>query len=163
VSKRWHAEAGWALLVVVASLGGAGCAIDDKPVPVSGKVTVNGKPAAGVGVVFHPKDGNGRPATAETSEDGTFQLTTMNPRDGALRGEYRVTLVWEEPVHPYLQYRDGAPQKEAARKDYERWKLTHKPRASPIPAEYADAASTPLEQRVPAPGGVANLEIRTGK
>lgn len=139
----------------------AGCG-SDAPVPVSGKVTVDGKPVGNAGVTFHPQDGKGRPATGETAEDGTYKLTTLNPGDGALKGEYRVTLVWDEPVHPYLAMRDGAPEKEKLRADYEAWKAKHQTKSSPIPAQYASPTSTPLSQKVPAPGGIANFEIKSG-
>jgi hypothetical protein len=137
----------------------AGCGGSDKPVPVTGKVTVNGAPVAGAGVTFHPQDGKGRPATGETDQNGTYHLTTINPSDGALPGEYRVTLVWDEPQHPYLQLRDGAPQKESLRADYEKWKATHKTQPSPIPAKYGTPGSTPLTQKVPAANGKADFEV----
>lgn len=152
---------GLPLLAVIAALC-FGCAGNDQPMPVSGKVTVNGTPVANAGIVFHPKDGKGRPAMAETAEDGTYRLTTFKAGDGALKGEYQVTLVWEEPVHPYLALRDGAPQKEALRQEYLAWKEKHKEQPSPIPPEYANAGSTPLAQKVPAPGGIANFDIRSG-
>ncbi|WP_166827788.1 hypothetical protein [Thalassoroseus pseudoceratinae] len=70
--------------------------------PVSGSVSVNGKPAAGVIVVFHPQTDTGmtkgnKPYTT-TGEDGTFQVTTYVTGDGAPAGEYIVTLIW--PVNP---------------------------------------------------------------
>lgn len=139
----------------------AGCG-SDAPVPVAGKVTVNGKPVGNAGVTFHPQDGKGRPATAETADDGTYKLTTVNPGDGALKGEYKVTIVWDEPVHPYLAMRDGAPEKEKLRKEYEDWKAKHQAKASPIPPNYAVPTSTPLTQSVPAPGGIANFDIKAG-
>jgi hypothetical protein len=150
-------------IIALAAVASAGCGRSDQPIPVSGKVTVNGVPVAHAGIVFHPKDGKGRPATAETDEGGTYRLTTFNAGDGALKGEYRVTVVWEEPVHAYLALRDGAPQKEALRKDYEQWKANHKDQPSPIPPEYANAGSTPLAQNVPAPGGLANFDVQTAK
>jgi len=152
-----------AVIVVTAAAVCLGCGGRDIPVPVTGKVTVNGVPVANAGIVFHPKDGIGRPASAETGEDGTYRLTTFKVGDGALRGEYRVTLVWEEPVHPYLALRDGAPQKEALRQDYLAWKEKHGERPSPIPTEYANAGTTPLTQKVPPPGGIANFEMESGK
>jgi len=151
-------------LIVLASIVACtalGCDNSDTPVPVSGKVTVNGSPVAGAGITFHPQGGKGRPATAETAADGSYQLTTANPGDGALRGDYKVTLVWDEPVHPYLALRDGAPQKEALRPEYEKWLATHKAKASPIPKEYAESSTTPLSQKVPAPGNVANFDVKT--
>jgi hypothetical protein len=147
---------GLAILAGVTGCGG------DAPIPVAGKVTVNGVPVGHAGVTFHPQDGKGRPASAETADDGTYKLTTVNPGDGAMKGEYRVTLVWDEPVHPYMAMRDGAPEKEALRADYEQWKAKHQSKSSPIPARYAVPTSTPLTQKVPAPGGIANFEIKSG-
>jgi hypothetical protein len=148
------------LFVVFAAVTYLGCGASDLPVPISGKVTVNGVPVANAGIVFHPHDGKGRPASAETTEDGTYRLTTFNAGDGALKGEYRVTLVWEEPVHPYLALRDGAPQKDALRQEYLAWKEKHKDQPSPIPPEYANVGSTPLVQKVPAPGNLANFDVK---
>jgi hypothetical protein len=159
VISRERQAAAWALLAV-AGITCLGCSAGDVPVPISGKVTVDGVPLAHAGVVFHPHDGKGRPATAETAEDGTYRLTTFKVGDGALKGEYRVTLVWEEPVHPYLATRDGAPQKEALRQDYLVWKEKHKDQPSPIPPEYTNAGSTPLSQKVPTPGGIANFDVK---
>src|SRR5262245_58442191 len=93
------------VLAAFVSLAALGCTGSDTPVPVSGKVTVNGAPVGGAGITFHPQGGKGRPATAETAEDGTYKLTTMNPGDGALKGDYKVTLIWDEPVHPYVALR----------------------------------------------------------
>ena len=89
-------------------------------------------------------------------------IRDSNPGDGALKGDYRVTLVWDEPVHPYLAMRDGAPEKEKLRADYEQWKAKHQSKSSPIPAQYSSPTSTPLTQKVPAPGGSANFEIKSG-
>ncbi|HXG13311.1 MAG TPA: hypothetical protein VNK04_26375 [Gemmataceae bacterium] len=151
---------GWILLAVLLGVSW-GCGSRDRPVPVRGKVTVDGAPIAGAGVVFHPKDGNGRPASGETRADGTYHLTTFTEGDGALPGEYRVTIVWEEPVHPYLAYRDGSPKKKALEKEYLEWKAKHKPKPSPIPPHYGDPAKTPLEQKVPVPGGVADFALQS--
>jgi len=157
VSIRWCQIAAGLFSAAIFCLS-SGCG-SDGPIPVAGKVTVDGKPIGNAGVTFHPQDGKGRPATAETADDGTYKLTTINPGDGAMKGDYRVTIVWEEPVHPYLAMRDGAPGKEALRKEYEDWKAKHQAKSSPIPAQYAAPTSTPLKQTVPAPGGAANFDI----
>jgi hypothetical protein len=63
--------------------------------PVSGEVFVNGKPAQGAVVHFHPRDKDkGRPAFAVVQEDGAFQLTTYRKYDGAAVGAYAVTVNW---------------------------------------------------------------------
>src|SRR5262245_37962723 len=105
MSQRSDRAFGSIFLAVTSALC-FGCGSSDLPVPVSGKVTVDGVPVGNAGIVFHPKDGKGRPASAETADDGTYRLTTFKSGDGALKGEYQVSLVWEEPVHPYLALRD---------------------------------------------------------
>lgn len=155
LDRRWGCALLGTVLVCGFGCGGSG------PVPVTGKVTVDGVPVAGAGVLFTPK-GGGRPAHGETKADGTYELTTARPGDGALPGEYVVTIVWDEPVHPYLAFRDGAPEKAKHYEDYLKWKANRKEQPSPVPAVYGDPAKTPLRQEVPAPGGVANFDLKSG-
>jgi hypothetical protein len=86
------------LIALIGLLGlMAGCSSrGEKLVPVEGQVKVNGRPAAGAIVTFHPINA---PADAprpsgQVAEDGTFRLTTTNSNDGAAPGEYRVTVAW---------------------------------------------------------------------
>ena len=60
--------------------------------PVSGVVTLDGDPVEGAGVMFSPSQG-GRPAMGTTNAAGEFELTTIEPGDGALVGEHKVTIV----------------------------------------------------------------------
>lgn len=62
-----------------------------KTAPVSGVVTLDGKPVAGASVMLTPDDG-GRPALGETDAEGKFTLTTFEPGDGALVGKHHVTV-----------------------------------------------------------------------
>jgi hypothetical protein len=65
--------------------------------PVRGEVFVHGKPAEGAAVHLHPRDKEKcRPAFATVEADGTFQMTTFAKNDGALPGEYVVTVVWRD-------------------------------------------------------------------
>jgi hypothetical protein len=68
--------------------------------PTRGQVLVGGKPAAGAFVVFHPASNAspkaGRPS-ATAADDGTFELTTFEAKDGAPAGEYAVTVQWSKP------------------------------------------------------------------
>lgn len=70
--------------------------------PVKGSLLVNGKPANGALITFHPANGigNGRVirSLATVKEDGSFVLTTFNSYDGAPPGEYVVTVYWPGPV-----------------------------------------------------------------
>ena len=84
--------------------------------PVRGELLVNGKPAVGAVVSFHPV-GNLTPdavkpqATVET--DGTFRPNTYDLRDGAPAGEYALTVYWpggKGPIGPdRLKGRYGNP------------------------------------------------------
>src|SRR5262245_38254316 len=67
----------------------AGCTTTTGPKtePVTGTVTLDGKPLAGAQVVFQPKSG-GQAASGTTDAQGKFTLTTFNAKDGAAVGSY---------------------------------------------------------------------------
>jgi len=78
-----------------------GCAGDGRPpaLKAGGKVSFQGKQVNGALVVFHPqgKDReNGPKPVATTGDDGAFQLTTYEEKDGAPAGEYLATIVWNQ-------------------------------------------------------------------
>lgn len=84
--------------IALAVLGGCGEG-DEGPVvhPVSGKVLVNGKPAAKAQVSFHARGGpagGAPPPMAITEEDGTFRPSTRYAHDGAPVGDYALTVIW---------------------------------------------------------------------
>lgn len=77
----------------------AGCSSGEPLNPVTGKVTVGGKPATGATVIFHPDgpaDVNAVVASGRAGPDGTFTLTTGD-KPGAKAGKYIVTVVWPDP------------------------------------------------------------------
>jgi hypothetical protein len=86
----------------------SGCGSDVAPVPLyeaSGKVTVQGQPAEGAKVVFYPTSsalqGPRMPIPAGTTDaTGTFHLQSYEPKDGAPAGEFKVTVIWPEPIPP---------------------------------------------------------------
>lgn len=59
---------------------------------VSGTVKFKGSPLADAVVTFHPNTKEGRSAVGKTTSAGSFQLTTIKTDDGAMPGEYRVTV-----------------------------------------------------------------------
>jgi len=59
--------------------------------PVKGVVLYDGKPLSEGGVQFYPV-GVGPMAAGRISKDGSFELTTANPGDGALVGEHIVVV-----------------------------------------------------------------------
>jgi hypothetical protein len=67
--------------------------------PVTGRVMVNGQPATGAVVVFHPVDSSEmlqalRPYGTVDSA-GVYTLNCYSQGDGAPAGEYLVTIAWE--------------------------------------------------------------------
>lgn len=68
-----------------------GCSDGPRMAPVSGAISVDGKPLVEAGVTFTP-DMGGRPAWATTDKQGRYQLTTLRGGDGALVGDHVVTI-----------------------------------------------------------------------
>ncbi|MBS0266480.1 MAG: hypothetical protein JSS02_31400 [Planctomycetes bacterium] len=97
----------------------AGCGSSPEPlVVVRGMVLVNGQPAAGARVTFHPAEG-GKPVFepaktvaagkitppelslmpwAIAEADGSFEVTTFEPYDGIPAGDYLVTVSWAPQI-----------------------------------------------------------------
>jgi hypothetical protein len=64
-----------------------------QPVPVTGKIIYQDQPVANARITFHNKaTEGGRSATGRTGPDGTFSLTTFKTDDGALPGDYIITV-----------------------------------------------------------------------
>lgn len=90
----------YSVLFVAGSLCLAGCGGQDRAAtyPVSGSLFVDGRPAAGARLIFHPAQAT--PAvipTARVKDDGSYQATSYDSFDGAPPGEYRVTVTWPAP------------------------------------------------------------------
>lgn len=70
----------------------AGCAPSGPPLgTVSGTVTVDGKPAPGVDVMFSPV-GEGRGSTGSTDASGQYKLSFDTASMGALIGKHEVAI-----------------------------------------------------------------------
>lgn len=76
------------VLSVVALL--SGCTQTPSVVPVSGKVLYNGEPLPFGIVMFQPE--KGQAAQGEIQSDGSFQLSTYGPNDGAVPGSHKVSV-----------------------------------------------------------------------
>ena len=80
---------------------GCGAPHEERPPlhPATGTLTINGKPAEGALLVFHPAagrefDARGTRPRATVEADGTFEVTTYQSGDGAPAGDYRVAILW---------------------------------------------------------------------
>ncbi|MGL4593891.1 MAG: hypothetical protein ACRCUY_04090 [Thermoguttaceae bacterium] len=87
---------GWFLVIGICLIG---CDSRPRPVPVSGLVTIGGKPAFDCQVRFEVISDDVYPppsAAAMTDSEGKFTLKTVEPnrRTGAIPGKYRVYCEW---------------------------------------------------------------------
>ncbi len=107
--------ASWTLplsLAVAACVALAGCGSGLELAPVSGTVTVDGKPAPDVAVNFTPIPGQaakGPGSSAVTDAQGRFALRTVGDKRyaGAVVGKHRVTLVESDPALADLPYEEA--------------------------------------------------------
>jgi hypothetical protein len=73
-----------------------GCGHNEGPyvattVPVKGRVTYQSRPLTSGTITFESEE-NGRESHGSIQSDGTFELTTYKPSDGALAGVHRVAV-----------------------------------------------------------------------
>ena len=74
----------------------AGCGDGKSLLPVSGSLTIDGKPADGAVLLFFPGDPEGAVSTGNTDASGVFKLRT-DGEWGALPGQYTVAITWPDP------------------------------------------------------------------
>jgi len=123
------------LLVTVSCLLLMGCG-GPSPVPVSGSVKYNGNPVPNVSVIFLGTEGS--TATGQTDADGNFSRVNSKHGEGALPGDYTVTItpsttMSDEPISDPSAY-DAAPAE------------------PPFPGKYSDTAASDLKVTVSAGG-----------
>jgi len=84
------------LFLSASVLGLTGCSRGNRPELgfVQGTVTLDGKPLAGVIVIFQPEEG--RPAVAKTDAQGNYVLTYVHGVKGAKVGVNVVSLTWPD-------------------------------------------------------------------
>ncbi len=86
--------------------------------PVTGMIKYKGEPVAKARISFIPtKPGVGRGASGNVV-NGSYKLTTLNPDDGAVPGEYKVTVDDREVDEGKLK---ADTEKEAAKKGIEKF------------------------------------------
>jgi|SRR5579883_2635769 len=139
------------VLVALGCLGTTGCGSSDraKLQPVSGTVLIDGRPTADAVVTLYPVNGTSEPHPSGRSDaNGRFTLTTREAGDGALAGEYRVTVTRILAVAP-AGGRVVAEGESVAVRNY-------------LPPTYARPDTTPLKATVsPGTAEPLVLEIKT--
>ena len=122
--------------LVAAVVLGAGCGPARPPVvPVSGTVTVDGRPLTTGAITVAPA--NGRAAGGRIGPDGRFELSSWQPGDGVTVGTHRVEVIATKP-------------------------LSGNRRQWLVPAPVRSLATTPLRLEVTGPTTAAVVAIETG-
>lgn len=85
-------------IVIVAGVAGGCGATGPGMAQVNGQVTYQGKPVPKGTVSFVPAAPGGRNATGQIDEAGNYRLQTENPGDGALLGDYNVSISARDDV-----------------------------------------------------------------
>jgi hypothetical protein len=147
--------------LLTVAIGCGGSSFPD-PVAVTGTINRGGSPVADAKVTFLPKSAEGRSASGVTNAEGKFTLTTFNTGDGALPGDYTVTILKVDPNAnggsaeigddgevgaDYGAGMDGAATDSGGATE------------SLLPAKYADAAQSGLDRTVAASGPANDFTI----
>lgn len=137
---------GLALLILPAVLA-AGCSGEPTRGPVTGVVTLDGKPLPNVMVMFVPDPGHGTPgqrSVALTDAAGRYAVFTDKDQEGASVGIHRVSLC--DPLsYPTPQLL--VPAALTGKKDAPTSPPAPSPAPPPsrVPAKYTDTSKTPLQ------------------
>lgn len=75
-----------------------GCNFGPTLVPVTGSVTVKGKPAEGAVILLHPENKELPTASGVADAQGAFKLVSGLDSPGVQTGKYKVTITWPDPA-----------------------------------------------------------------
>lgn len=145
---RWLVFMAALLAVSGLSVTGCGDSANFDVAPVSGQVTMDGKPLPKAIVTFMPTEGGAdRPASVgATDSQGRFTLRTSTGHMGAIPGMHKVMIVAASEV----------PEGQSLPDDYSQWREVE----NPIPTKYS-GTDTDLSYTVPPEGSnAANFEIQ---
>ena len=154
-------------VISVIGLTVLGCDRGPKLVPVTGTVTLDGKPLPFKSLYFYPDRSSGTPGNgsgAFTDKEGKYYLlaniggSTRDQR-GVQPGKYRVTVT--ESVIPITE-KDFAPQAASVNSAEPGPGLiyTEKPTRREIPSVYSSENSTLLVVDVPENGGTLDFALK---
>jgi len=135
----------------------SGCGSKNKPVDVEGIVLLDNAPVAEATVLFIPEGDTGQPAYGMTDENGKFQLSTFKENDGAIPGNYKVTVTKSVPPPQPPEAEPGDSKSIVA---HFRAMMDKKKVKCPLPTMYANEKTTPFHYTVPVEGKVT-LELKS--
>ena len=145
----------WLAFVALLSIAGCSGANHPATAPVSGTLKYKGSPVEGATVIFSPAAG-GRPATGHTDAQGHYALSMFDENDGAVPGDYQVTVAKSEIARPtmtdterntYIQDHQGVPPPQA-------------PSKSLLPEKYLSVSSSDLKATVKPGDNDIPLELK---
>ena len=152
------AACGLALVLVL------GCGGDDgmgRRYPVHGRVMYRSQPLEIGRITFHPLDATGTPRDATgTVRDGSYTLSTIGGNDGALPGNYRVTIAAYSAVPTKLQpiVKGGAARPFDVMSKAAMMKAARQAK-SLIPTKYMSPRRSPLTREVKAQTNRFDFEL----
>jgi hypothetical protein len=138
------------LVLVTVGIVQSGCSYSSRPptYPVTGTVTLQGKPVAGAAITFVPTGDAGEAASAISDSEGKYALTTWQAGDGARSGEYRVKISKQEQriVDPSKMVQNLSIEEE--QKIYVESKKPAPPAKRLIPSKYDNDQTSGLIHKV---------------
>lgn len=133
--------------------------------PVSGTLTLDGIPLENAVVTLHPEPGQQesiRAASAVTGSQGKFAVMTLNPKDGAFPGKFRITVQKTEVVDRRTP--EQISRDESTERGPELAAIPKSPKIETVqivPARYMDPEITELRAEIV--DGKNNLELKLTK
>ena len=114
--------------------------------PVSGKVTVGGKPLADCKIQFVMTGKEGA-YTSPIAADGSYSLVSPDGRSGAEAGKYKVVLMMSQDLQMKTMYSGGGggPPKPG--------------QGAPYPQEYSSLETSPKEVTVEAKSNTIDIDV----
>jgi hypothetical protein len=131
------------VLAAALLVGALGCESRLPTAAVTGRITYKGQPVTTGTVAFHPTDLAKPLSRGAIGPDGRYTLGTYAADDGAVPGEFIVT------VHSFTPGRGV----EGRDKDYE-------PPRPLVPTTYTQTQGTPLKATVNPSGNVIDLDLK---
>lgn len=75
-----------------------GCAEKSQLLQITGKITVDGKPANGASVLYFPQGGDLEDVAAGAADTNGVYALVSNLQPGVAPGKYKITVTWPAPA-----------------------------------------------------------------
>jgi hypothetical protein len=143
-------------LVLVSAALIAGCDSGPKLVPVTGKVTLDGKPLDGANIAFAPEPGNAVPIQGldVTGAEGNYTLMA-NGRRGVPPGKYKVVI-------SKVEAKSGVVIPDEFKKDPMMAKMAGMTKET-LPDSVSGVGESQFDREVPPEGGTFDFDVKATK